>query len=57
MKPRNLLFLICLGVFIAVCGGLAQAEKPIVIGAPMPLTGPFASSGEQMKMALDLGVK
>ena len=57
MNQRNLLFLICLGVLIAVFCGVAQAEKPIVIGAPMPLTGPFASSGEQMKMALDLGVE
>jgi branched-chain amino acid transport system substrate-binding protein len=57
MKYRSLLSLICLGVCIVVWSVVAQAEKPIVIGAPMPLTGPFASSGEQMKMALDLGVQ
>ncbi len=41
--------LICLMV-----SGPALAEKPILIGCPMPLTGPYASDGEQMKMALEL---
>ena len=36
--------------------GPALAEKPILIGCPMPLTGPYASDGEQMKMALELAV-
>ncbi|MEW5723107.1 MAG: ABC transporter substrate-binding protein [Thermodesulfobacteriota bacterium] len=31
-------------------------EKPVLIGCPMPLTGPYASDGEQMKMAIELGV-
>jgi branched-chain amino acid transport system substrate-binding protein len=34
----------------------ALAEKPILIGCPLPLTGPYASDGEQMKMALELAV-
>ena len=32
------------------------AEEPIYIGAPLPLTGPYASDGEQMKMALEMAV-
>ena len=34
----------------------ALAADPIYIGAPMPLTGPYASDGEQMKMAVELAV-
>ena len=40
----------CLGVGTA----LAADDKPILVGCPMPLTGPYASDGEQMKMALEL---
>lgn len=32
------------------------AEDPIRIGAPLPLTGPFASDGVLMKQAIDLAV-
>jgi branched-chain amino acid transport system substrate-binding protein len=32
------------------------AEEPILIGCPMPLTGAYASDGEQMKMAMELAV-
>jgi len=32
-------------------------EEEILIGAPMPLTGPYASDGEQMRMALELGIE
>jgi ABC-type branched-subunit amino acid transport system substrate-binding protein len=35
----------------------AMAEEPIRIGAPLPLTGPFASDGVLMKQAIDLAVK
>jgi branched-chain amino acid transport system substrate-binding protein len=34
--------------------GPAMAEKSILVGSPIPLTGPYASDGEQMKMALEL---
>ena len=57
MKRKSFVTLFCIGLMVSLCCGIALAEKPIVIGAPMPLTGPFASSGEQMKMALDLGVE
>ena len=39
------------GLMIA---GTAWAAEPILIGCPLPLTGPYASDGEQMKMALEL---
>jgi len=32
------------------------AKDEILIGAPMPLTGPYASDGEQMQMALQMAV-
>lgn len=35
----------------------AMADEPIRIGAPLPLTGPFASDGVLMKQAIDLAVK
>jgi branched-chain amino acid transport system substrate-binding protein len=41
--------------FTAFCGG--QAEDVILIGAPLPLTGPYASDGEQMRMALELAIE
>jgi len=34
----------------------ALAEEPILVGSPLPLTGPYASDGEQMKMALEMAV-
>lgn len=37
------------------CG--PKAKEEILIGAPMPLTGPYASDGEQMKMAMDLAIE
>ena len=40
-----------------LAAGYAVAEKPIVIGVPLPLTGPYASDGEQMKMALELAIE
>jgi ABC-type branched-subunit amino acid transport system substrate-binding protein len=35
----------------------ALAADPIVVGAPIPVTGPFASDGIAMKMGLDLAVE
>lgn len=44
---------------ISVVGiGCGPKEKEeILIGAPMPLTGPYASDGEQMEMALELAIE
>lgn len=50
------ILLFILALFINLVAPAAASEKPIVIGAPMPLTGPYASDGEQMKMAIELGV-
>ena len=47
------MLMIILGAALAGCGGGAQEIK---IGAPMPLTGPYASDGEQMQMALEMAV-
>jgi len=41
-----------LGSALAGCGG----SKNIKIGAPMPMTGPYASDGQQMQMALQMAV-
>jgi len=55
MKQTKILTLAIAGVLISLLiTGAALAEKPILIGCPLPLTGPYASDGEQMKMALEL---
>ena len=56
---RSLMFLVvvaAVGLIAQVPSGLAAAQEPILIGSPLPLTGPYASDGEQMKMALELAV-
>ncbi len=40
---------------LAGCGG--GGEDVIKIGAPMPLTGPYASDGEEMQKALEMAVE
>jgi len=50
-----LVILLCIGSLLIAAN--AVAEKPILIGAPLPLTGIFASDGEEMKMALELAVE
>lgn len=53
-KPVSLFLLLVLAASaLAGCGG---SEK-IKIGAPMPLTGPYASDGEQMQKALELAIE
>ncbi len=42
-----------LGSALAGCGG----KENIKIGAPMPMTGPYASDGEQMQMALQMAIE
>ncbi len=46
--------ILCLMVCFLTSGVLAK--EPILIGVPLPLTGPYASDGEQMKMALEMAV-
>jgi ABC-type branched-subunit amino acid transport system substrate-binding protein len=50
------LMLVTVGLLAQGPSQPAVAEAPILIGSPLPLTGPYASDGEQMKMALDLAV-
>src|SRR5512137_2207595 len=59
MKNKSVFTIICitialalLGSALAGCGG----SKAIKIGAPMPMTGPYASDGQQMQMALQMAV-
>ena len=54
MKTKQILSLLVVGLFCLALAGPALAEKTIKIGCPLPLTGPYASDGEQMKMALEL---
>jgi len=42
-----------LSASLAGCGG----GQEIKIGAPMPITGPYASDGEQMQKALELAIE
>ncbi|MBN2051827.1 MAG: ABC transporter substrate-binding protein [Spirochaetales bacterium] len=55
---KGLMIVCVLSLFIpfAVFAG-GQKDDVILIGAPMPLTGPYASDGEQMRMALELAVE
>jgi branched-chain amino acid transport system substrate-binding protein len=41
-----------LGTALTGCGSKGE----ILVGAPMPLTGPYASDGEQMQMALQMAI-
>jgi len=54
MKRWSLLVAMIMGGIIWVAIGSAGAEEPIIVGSPLPLTGPYASDGEQMKMALEM---
>jgi branched-chain amino acid transport system substrate-binding protein len=47
--------LVCLAFPLMVFAG-GEKEDVILVGSPLPLTGPYASDGEQMKMALELAI-
>jgi branched-chain amino acid transport system substrate-binding protein len=62
MKSQTVQRILLVGLIvtlISVVGiGCGPKEKEeILIGAPMPLTGPYASDGEQMEMALELAIE
>jgi branched-chain amino acid transport system substrate-binding protein len=42
------------GLMVCLLSGITWAKKSILVGCPLPLTGPYASDGEQMKMALEM---
>jgi branched-chain amino acid transport system substrate-binding protein len=50
------LVLLLMALLVASAIGACGAEDEIKIGAPIPVTGPYASDGEQMKMALDMAI-
>ena len=56
VKGFCLVVLIGLLVPLSVFAG-GDKEDMILVGAPLPLTGPYASDGEQMKMALELAIE
>jgi branched-chain amino acid transport system substrate-binding protein len=50
-----LLALFLLAIFNLI--GCGEADEDVIkIGAPIPMTGPYASDGEQMQMALELAI-
>lgn len=56
MTRKRFLASVIFFLMINFLAGIVLAEEPILIGVPLPLTGPYASDGEQMKMALEMGV-
>ncbi|MBC8254976.1 MAG: ABC transporter substrate-binding protein [Ardenticatenia bacterium] len=62
MKGRITRRVLLVGLLVALVSVIGVGCRPkekeeILIGAPMPLTGPYASDGEQMKMALELAIE
>lgn len=55
-KWFSLVLVLLLTMTSAIFAGGKQEEE-ILIGAPLPLTGPYASDGEQMLWALELAVE
>ncbi|MCS7247452.1 MAG: ABC transporter substrate-binding protein [Anaerolineales bacterium] len=59
MNPRQFPFwlfmtiVVIMGLLLSACGG---GTTEIKVGAPLPLTGPYASDGEQMLKALQMAV-
>lgn len=56
MRRKTVLTALMVGLAVCCFVARGSAEEPILVGSPLPLTGPYASDGEQMKMALDMAV-
>jgi branched-chain amino acid transport system substrate-binding protein len=56
MRRKRYLIPMIVGWLVCFSAWAGFAEGPIIVGSPLPLTGPYASDGEQMKMALELAV-
>lgn len=56
MRCKALWTVFAMTLVSSLCLAVAAAQNPILVGAPLPLTGPYASDGEQMKMALEMAV-
>jgi len=57
MKKLLTIILILAIASVALILGCAKAKKEIKIGAILPLSGPNAKYGQNVKMAIDLGIK
>ena len=57
MRGKTVLTAVMVGLAVCCLIARGSAEEPILIGSPLPLTGPYASDGEQMKMALELAIE
>lgn len=51
---RRILITVTLAVLLSA--GSALAEKPIIVGGSLPLTGPWATSGEVMLKAIEMAI-
>jgi len=56
LKGLTLVFVLSLCIPFAIFAG-GDKEDMILVGSPLPLTGPYASDGEQMRMALELAIE
>ncbi|CAB1079392.1 hypothetical protein JY97_10505 [Alkalispirochaeta odontotermitis] len=54
MKDKRLLVVLLSVMFMLSLGTTALAEKPILIAAPIPLTGPYATDGELQKKGFEM---
>ena len=54
---KKMLIWTFMGIFLFCSAGLAWAEKPIVVGVPVPLTGPFAPIGVDSLKAVEFAVE
>ena len=51
------LIVLVAAIAISMLVGCGGAKEEILVGAPMPLTGPYASDGEQMQWALEMAIE
>ena len=56
MTRQGILTSLIFFLMVTFWAGSGLAQEPILVGVPLPLTGPYASDGEQMKMALEMAV-
>ncbi len=54
---RKMLIWTLVGIFLFCFAGLAWAEKPILVGVPVPLTGPFAPIGVDSQKGVEFALE
>ena len=58
MQKKTVFMPMLIGIIlIAFCAGTALADKTLKVGFPLPLTGPFAGTGEVANMAFKLAIE